>query len=823
MIAVAKFNALPAVLVRAAKYSLAFFMLLLLFAPAGVSAQEKGDIEGKIFDARTKEPLPGANVSLQGTTLGSATDVNGFYQITGVTPGEYILVAQFISKATQRRKVTVTAGEKTARDFSLAEQALSLESVVITATRYEKDLKDVPASISLVGAQDIERRAATYQGDELIGVSSVRARRNDEGEFVDIAIRGVPNRQINDTFIALVDGVPMVTGSDQVELDRLVPPSVVQRVEVVKGPMSALYGRGGISGAVNYITKNTFGVPRLVVGVNPGTYGYVRPFVEAAIPLQENKNRLFVSAFYERKNGWRDGTDRDMTSVFVKDQWLINPNFTASFYVNYQDIERGVGSPIPLRPDRSLVAVAGGREANYEIDNAGSTRTLWLSTLQLENRFSANLSLRTTLNYRRHESNALVGFYTGFNEAASVIHWNGFNGIGKSRILFVEPQLTWQLGRRARLITGASYERADGHEDEFFTGEYGFNPQTFEFLFYIQKRNYRTGEFTNRDKWITDHLLDAEYGANISAAYAQTEIDLSEQAALTLGARFDRFERKVDFGVTTVEGVPQAGASSSDRANHLSPKIALNYKLSPSLTAYASFSEGFSPAFGPVWSFRGRRTDLNPEVARNVESGLKGVLANGRLAFYATAYQVNRRDLLVLRYQTSGISIPENAGAQRSRGIEFELQGDIPGALAGLSGFASYTYTRSEWTDYKFNLEFSNEVVDLSGKKVAGVSEHMYSAGVNQRLTADFTASLWWDGFGDYFADSRNLMKGDAYGLANASVAYQFARGRGLEVRVTATNLFDKEYYSFAAYSGPVMAYPGRPREVFATVRYALK
>jgi outer membrane receptor protein involved in Fe transport len=210
---------------------------------------------------------------------------------------------------------------------------------------------------------------------------------------------------------------------------------------------------------------------------------------------------------------------------------------------------------------------------------------------------------------------------------------------------------------------------------------------------------------------------------------------------------------------------------------------------------------------------------LKPEIARNYELGLRGDMFSRKLSFGATAYRLDRKDLILL--VTDGIGTRTiNAGKQQSRGIELESKFDLGAILSGLSGFFNYSYTDSEWVNNRFTIEFTNEVFDYSGKKVRGVPEHLFSAGASKTLPKGAVVRAWLDYVGNYFADSQNTVRAGRHELLNASFTVPLFERR-MDLQVAATNILDKKYYYFVGYGfGPSEAYPGLPAQVFATVKY---
>ena len=760
--------------------------------------------------------MPGATVAIDGTTRGVTTNAEGYYQLARLSAGTFTVVVRSVGYVTIRQPLSITEGE-TQHDFALEPSLLNLDQVVVTATRQAEDILNVPASVSVIPARQMETRANLYASEPLVGVPGVVVRDNGESVFTTARFRGVPNNHQNDNFIALVDGVPFVTGGDEVDLDALVPLTVVDRVEVVKGPTSALYGRGSIGGTVNYITKNAFGAPRLSASLMGGSYGYVRPSLTASVPLASN-NQLLVHGFYEQKDGWRDASDRTLFSLFAKNQWLPTTSTSVALYVNYYNLEQQYASHLPVREDGTRIPLPGGERTNYQIDDTRDEKKFFLTTLKVDQAVSSDLTLSATAHYRFTDIRDFLGFDELYNEETQEFYWNGFDAPTSSRTYFVEPQATYQFGR-GKAIAGISYEYVDTFKDQsFWTGEFGFNPNTFEFLFYTQKLNTQTGTFTNRDAWVTDQLLDSEYESQILGAYAQVEIDVTPRIGVTLGGRYDDFQRESTYFATTEEEQTQ---TIKDDNRRFSPKASVRFKIRSDLSSYVSYAQGFSPAFGPNWSFESRSAGLKPEIGHNYEIGLKGRVLNRKLAFNVAAYRLTRQDLLLVIFPEGGGDTPQstNAGEQRSQGIETEVLADLSGLVQGLSLFSNYAYTDSEWLDFRFVPAFSDQEVDASGKTVNLVPKHMLQAGLNHRLKR-VEASLWLTYTSDYFVDLMNTVELGAYTVFNASLTYR-PPVQGVEVQVTALNLFDTDFYHyFGSTEGARIAFPGRPFEAVFALRY---
>ena len=645
------------------------------------------------------------------------------------------------------------------------------------------------------------------------GLSNVAVRDNSEGTFTTIRIRGVPSSHQNSDILALVDGVPFVTGGDEVDVERIIPAALVDRIEVVKGPTSALYGRGGVAGAINYVTRPAYGGAQVEGSLLGGSYGFVRPSLTLSLPLSEGRNQLLVSAFYERKDGWVRGADRESFNVFAKDEWVLGPDTRLTLYGNVYDADQADSNHIPFDSDLSpLIRVS--RRTNFQIPGAGDDRRVSFASARLAHSIRPGLGASLVLHARRHNTVTSLGFSDSFSTEQNAFFWNGFGSDETDQTWFVEPQVEWD-GGRLRLTAGASYEAKSGDEFNVWTGENGFPTPDFEFLFYVQKVSAADASVLNASRLASDTLSDYQYDGSVGAGYAQLEIDVSDRVTLGLGGRYDRFTRDLDVR-SPVDGTPPE--TITDKESHFSPKATLTARLSEPVSAYLSYAEGFNPAFGPPFIFSGRPEDLKPETARNYEVGVKGTALDGAVSFSVAAFQLERHDLLLTLFSAEvGQTRSVNAGEHRSRGFE----GDVVARLTPqLSATTAYGFVESKWIDNRFANAFTGELVDWSGNDVSGVPAHTGSIALAQSWDR-LSAALWYDLRSDYWIDNDNTMEAGGFGLLHASVSLAPPSLLGAEVRLTAKNILDEEYfYFFPGAFGGVEGYPGRPFELLGEVRY---
>ncbi|RMI26225.1 MAG: TonB-dependent receptor [Calditrichaeota bacterium] len=222
----------------------------------GIALAQTGAITGVVTAKGSGDPLVGANVVIVGTNLGTATGVNGEYEISGVPPGTHTVSVLYLGYREARQTVTVEAGATATANFELEETGILGEAVVVSASRKPEKLTEAPATVDVINAGMIEEHASFNVGELFSrqkGVDYVRA-----GVFgTGLNIRGfnsafnAKNLQMNDSRIStlIATGLPLGPLATTVKED-------IDRIEVILGPSGALYGPNAHNGLVNIITKD---------------------------------------------------------------------------------------------------------------------------------------------------------------------------------------------------------------------------------------------------------------------------------------------------------------------------------------------------------------------------------------------------------------------------------------------------------------------------------------------------------------------------------------------------------------------------------------
>jgi outer membrane receptor for ferrienterochelin and colicins len=295
----------------------------------------QGTVVGIVLDRDTQQPLPGANVFLQGTVIGAVTDNDGNFRIRNVPPEPVVLIVTMIGyERFVRPDIRVTANETLNLTVELRPTVIETSPVVVTATKTERSLRDVPTSVSVMRAQDIERRNVFTIDEVLRKIPGVHF------NLSQINIRGSSgySHGAGTRVLLLVDGVPMLSGDSGEITWELIPVDQVERVEVVKGAGSSLYGSSALGGVVNIITRDVPERSASAIRMQGGIYG--EPYYEGwrwsdrsrfNHHLQITHGRRFgdlritgsLGTLYD--DGYRQNDSRSRITGYLKAGYTITP------------------------------------------------------------------------------------------------------------------------------------------------------------------------------------------------------------------------------------------------------------------------------------------------------------------------------------------------------------------------------------------------------------------------------------------------------------------------------------------------------------------
>ncbi len=320
-------------------FLLASFTSLLCSVLFISTANGQGAVLKGIITDDSGNPIPGVNVILSELSIGAATDLEGNYRITSIPAGTYTLIASAIGYRRFTSQMSLTDGEVRTEDIALNEIVLESSGVTVTASRREQRSSTAPVSLSVLTPRELESRNV-YSIDEVLRhVPGIQVKGNQ------VSIRGSTGYSYNvgSRVQFLLDGLPLLTpDSDGIPFEAL-PFDQIQRVEVLKGPGSALYGSGALGGVINVITKEFPDIPETNVRTFAGAYepvkydswrnkwekgGDVRPFFGGSFTHAQKSSETFgfwTNLHFRRDPGYTRLSERTSILGFTKLGWRPKP------------------------------------------------------------------------------------------------------------------------------------------------------------------------------------------------------------------------------------------------------------------------------------------------------------------------------------------------------------------------------------------------------------------------------------------------------------------------------------------------------------------
>ncbi|MEF3078346.1 TonB-dependent receptor [Winogradskyella poriferorum] len=283
-----------------------------------LAAQNTYSISGKVTSENL--PLPYTNVILDGTTKGAITDENGKFIITNVSQGTYNIAVSFTGFTTQKKKIVVSNSDVVI-NFEL-NQSDALDEVIVTGTLKAVSRLESPVPVEVYSTTFLKKNPTPNIFEALQNVNGVRPQLNcNVCNTGDIHINGLEGPYT----LVMIDGMPIVSGLSTVYGLSGIPNSLIEQVEIVKGPASSLYGSEAVGGLINIITKLPENAPRFFADGFVTGWGEANVDVGFKSKVGEKATVLFGANYFNYSNpidnnndNFTDVTLQDRISIFQK-------------------------------------------------------------------------------------------------------------------------------------------------------------------------------------------------------------------------------------------------------------------------------------------------------------------------------------------------------------------------------------------------------------------------------------------------------------------------------------------------------------------------
>jgi len=750
-------------------------VLMIALAPAGASAQA-GRIEGTVTDAETKEPLAGANVVVEGTTLRATTGADGSYVITPVPAGEYTLIASMKGYKKLTKSVRVRPGETTTVNFELEETIFELEKVVVTATRTETPVKDLPASVSVITEDDIEKIHTKTLDDVLNIIPGVSPERykgfGTTTGHMGVCMRGTGHASRT---LVLKDGVPLNDlHYGTVDLWNTLSSCNVERIEVVRGAASALYGSSAMGGVINIISRPPRKRARAGLRFEYGSRGtliasgnYSKVFFDRlGLSISAEKKRSEGYKYYEAER-WKDyykETTTDLLNAALRVDWRLKEGSILKL-----ELERNEEKPVVTTSTRYEIQNIIDRVTLGYRGSAG--KTMYKATAWAYKRDASTTALKYNKSTKAHDK----PYYT------SDIPSDGWGFMGQVSRTIKGHSLTFGADLQGAKVE-TSYDYA-GKGLRFYTGK-----------------------------------------VSLYSIFVHDEISLLKgKVVLSLGARYDWWKHTKGRFIDETTGklieidYPERGNSA------FSPKAGIVYRPREEIRFRVSFGTGFkapgiyylyrSGPHGPR-KFDVGNPDLKPErMTHSIDIGFD-IRPIEELQATFTYYNSSFKDFIYKKtlseeeippyfHPEPGQEViqPVNVGRVDIHGYEAGIKVDLH---PHWSIFANYTYNRSIIKEHELAPE-------LEGKKLRKTPEYRFNFGLTYDNPKLFRATATFRNVGPRFYDEKNEKRLEGYSVWDLKISRVLFGG--LELSLSVDNLTDEKYKMSWYYLAP-------PRTIMVGLTY---
>ena len=681
-------------------------------------------------------------------------------------------------------------------------ESIALDDIVVggvrQAYRGNFELREIPRSINTVDAETLEENAITGLTEALDLDASV-ARQNTLGGLWDsFAIRGFAGDE-NLPSGYLVNGFNAGRGfGGQRDL------AGIERVEILKGPAAALYGRGEPGGTVNLVTKQarlgeTFGT----VQAQTGSFDTQRAEADINLPLGEALAVRLIG-YGEQSDGFRDFVAEDRWGFLPSLGWAINDATRLTYDLektrvsvpfdrgivvlddNFKTVprDRFLGEP----GDGDHVAEAEGHQLRLSHDFSPAWRML-LGAIKRD----------TLLTGTSSDPELAVSRQPVFEDGQTLARQRRSRVYDSEQLAFRgELDGEFQLGSFwHRLLIGADYDRFKNYQDfrRVRPARLASNPSD-EQSYAVDIDNPVYGRFPLPTPLPNNDRLDIQESIGV---FVQDQVELTERLQLRLGARYDDYELRTENYITDIDSERQEG--------RLSPQLGVVYELSEPVVLYANYGEGFRANIG---------TDVNgnifdPEETRAVEAGAKLALFDGAIDATVAVFSQEKKNVLASDINNPGFSAA--IGKARSRGVELDVSGELP---AEVEFRLSYAYTDAEARSSVLDPNFSFEI--KPGDPLANIPDHQFNAQAQKRFTVADKQTM--AGAGLRYVSERLGATGTDFTLPDYTLFRLFGDVQltdNLAVFANIDNVFNTHWYA-SSYS-QLWVQPGTPRTATVGLR----
>ncbi len=845
-----------------------FTLILLAFVSGKLCSQTP--LTGQVIDGITREPLLGATVMVKGSTQGTTTSNEGSFSFPYQGDFPSILVISYLGYATE--EVAIHSIQHVV--VSLVPNAESLQTVTVTARRRNEEVQEIPISISVIAAKELDNSTSFNVNRVKELLPSVQLYSSNPRNTT-LNIRG-----IGSTFGLTNDGIDPGVGFyvDGVYFARPAAATLdfidIQQIEVLRGPQGTLFGKNTTAGTFNITSRKPTLSTAGIFEQSFGNYGFIQTRASISGPLVKHKLAARLSFTGTQRSGTTYNVAKDvytntLNNQGIRAQLLYLPSEKVNMTVSADYSRQRPDGYAHVVADVAVTQRADFRQFEQIISSLGYDlpsrnpfdRIVDHDTPARSDQDMGGVSLNMDFEIGNGTLTSTSAWRTWEWGPSSDRDFTGLSAITKSQAPSVHEQWTQEIrysGIINRILSGT-------------VGLFGFYQKLDPIGSHLQEAGKDQWRFVQNNQdplWQTPGLLDGlqqltkpRFRNFSGALFSQIDWKITKNLIATPGLRLNYDQKEVDFARTITGGLrtddpdlialkERVFSSIAFKADvddwDVSGQLGLRYTFRSGAMTYGTFAYGFKPVglnLGGIPKENGKPAlhlaVIKPERVRQFELGIKTqptststvnfTVFNTDIFDYQTT--VRSADIGVIRGYLA------NADQVRTSGAELEVSYHLPKSFR-FTG--SLSYTDGKYVKFKnapVPLEETgsggNELKDVSGGVLPGISKWSFTTGVEASTEGNLIGQE-----GEYFIGMDIFYRSsfssnptpseylyiDGYSLINARIG--FRPQKGIAVYVWSRNLTETNYFeqllAAGGNAGHIAGVLGDPRTFGVTLRYNL-
>ncbi|QSE96198.1 TonB-dependent receptor [Fulvivirga lutea] len=810
--------------------------LLVKLLPLCIAAQH-GTIKGQVSSI-DGNPIEFANISIQELITGTAADGNGKFEITKVPEGDYTLEISAIGFETKNQSIQILANKTLEIDIVLQESITSLQTVEILGIKersYSNDvsflgtktatpLLDVPQSINYVTKELALDQAAFRLNDVVKNISGV----NQYSFYNDITIRGFRVQGQRNSGM-LVNGMRAMTSFWK---QQLIPH--IERVEVIKGPSSALFGNASPGGSINRVTKKPLAESRQSISSTVGSFNTFRTLGDFTGSISQDNSLLYrLNLGYENSGSFRDLQFDKNLVIAPSFSYLPNDRTRLNFDIVYQNsqgrLDRGQAVfgngdlySVPISTSLSAAndflheeSVNATISLRHELTDRISFNSIYMrssygedllehrtantfATLAEGNKDPEQVEMRVFIRKRNWDND---GFNNFFN-------FNLTTGPIEHQLLIGYDYFQQLLQPGGSQLEARGYLSADGN-----SAINSFDPTNASAYMLDQNGNPMpnvahfdlTDPNANALRDMSNYIYATRYYTQFRqrnhGLYIQDQLSINKLKIL-IGLRQEFFFDELNYDTDEEQFEEQRA---------LLPRFGMVYSIQPNINVYATYVEGYEPQSADVANDPNVGGPFDPLTSSLLEIGAKAKWFNGKLNTTLAVYQLQQQGALYDANDANNPGLLVQIGEEESKGIELDLAGSIN---QNWSIVASYSYNDAVITESDNTEEIGRQKPN-SPRHTGNIwTKYLINDGALKGIGFGLGANFVSERYGSIVSNDTPPIFPE-YQLVDAAVYYKVEK---FQLQVNVNNIFNKTHW-VGGYDY-IRAFPGAPRNIMTTVSY---